>query len=581
MDIPEHHTLLTACENLERALSGVDLSLETRNVDSGRNLRLRTQAQLRDYFLPRARHLESPLTMVVGGSTGAGKSTLVNSLMREPATVPGVVRPTTRRPVVLHRPEDSPWMGPERLLPNLPRVPRGAPLPADGAQSLEVCESSAVPRGLALIDAPDIDSVSDENRRLSRQLLEAADVWLFVTTANRYADAVPWALLERAAERRVALAVVLNRVPEGHGPEIMADLRRLMTAKGLSAELTVTVAEQPRDGEGMLPVAAVEPIRAWLDELSADAEARAEIAASSLVGAVDALDGDLASLMECLREQRDVRAELTGDVEAARTTAQDRVLESLSDGALLRGEVLTRWQEFVGTGEWFRRLEHGVGRVRDTIGNYLRGNPRRAERIESELESGLYRVIVEETATALEQAHRAWYRDPAGRRLVAGDDLGRLPEDFPERVQAAIRAWQQGIMTMMSSEGAGKRQRARFLSMGLNTAAVVLMIVVFSATGGLSGIEIGIAGGSGVVGLKLLEAIFGEDAVRRMAQHARTDLVERVDQLLDEATAPFRERLPENGDGLREISEARANILAAGQDLKASRRGAAGEGERR
>ncbi len=581
MDIPEQHTLLTACESLERALSRVDLSLETKSSGSGRNLCLRMQAQMRDYFLPRARHLESPLTMVVGGSTGAGKSTLVNSLMRETATIPGVVRPTTRRPVLLYRPEDAPWMGPERLLPNLPRVTRGAPLPADGPQSLEVRESSAVPRGLALIDAPDIDSVSDENRRLSRQLLEAADVWLFVTTANRYADAVPWVLLERAAERRVALAVVLNRVPDGHGPEIMTDLRRLMSDQGLSAQLTVTVPEQPRDEDGMLPAEAVGPIRAWLDDLSADAEARAEIAASSLRGAVDALDVDLAALMESLREQRDVRDELKGDVETARSAARERVLESLSDGALLRGEVLTRWQEFVGTGEWFRRLEHGVGRVRDKVGNYLRGNPRRAQRIESELESGLYRVIVEETAAALERAHRAWYRDPAGRRLAAGEDLGQLPADFSDRVQAAIRAWQQGIMSMMSSEGAGKRQRARFLSMGLNSAAVVLMIVVFSATGGLSGIEIGIASGSGVVGLKLLEAVFGEDAVRRMAQHARSDLLERVDRLLEEATAPFLERLPDGGDGLRELADARAHILSAGRDLKASRRGATGEGTQR
>ena len=40
---------------------------------------------------------------------------------------------------------------------------------------------------------------STRNRELAAQLLAAADLWLFVTTAARYADAVPWDLLRTAA----------------------------------------------------------------------------------------------------------------------------------------------------------------------------------------------------------------------------------------------------------------------------------------------------------------------------------------------------------------------------------------------
>ena len=50
------------------------------------------------------------------------------------------------------------------------------------------------------------------------------------------------------------------------------------------------------------------------------------------------------------------------------------------------------------------------------------------------------------------------------------------------------------------------------------------MIVVFATTAGLTGLEIGVAGGTAVVGQKLLEAVFGEDAVRRLAQTARGGL---------------------------------------------------------
>ena len=54
--------------------------------------------QLEDYVIPRVTTLEAPLLAVVGGSTGAGKSTLVNTLVGHKVTQPGLLRPTTRSP---------------------------------------------------------------------------------------------------------------------------------------------------------------------------------------------------------------------------------------------------------------------------------------------------------------------------------------------------------------------------------------------------------------------------------------------------------------------------------------------------
>ena len=68
--------------------------------------------------------------------------------------------------------------------------------------------------GLAILDAPDIDSVEERNRVLAAHLLAAADLWLFVTTAARYADAVPWGLLRQASERGTSVAIV----PSPTGP---------------------------------------------------------------------------------------------------------------------------------------------------------------------------------------------------------------------------------------------------------------------------------------------------------------------------------------------------------------------------
>src|SRR3546814_20885556 len=49
---------------------------------------------------------------------------------------------------------------------------------------------------------------------LYRSLLAAAYLWLFVASAARYADQVPWGFLKQAAERSTAVAVVLDRTPD-------------------------------------------------------------------------------------------------------------------------------------------------------------------------------------------------------------------------------------------------------------------------------------------------------------------------------------------------------------------------------
>src|ERR687890_431344 len=77
--------------------------------------------QLDDYILPRLATIDAPLLAVVGGSTRAGKSTLVNSLGGRRVSAPGVIRPTTRAPVLVHHTSDARWFADDRILPGLAR----------------------------------------------------------------------------------------------------------------------------------------------------------------------------------------------------------------------------------------------------------------------------------------------------------------------------------------------------------------------------------------------------------------------------------------------------------------------------
>src|SRR5205085_5819105 len=112
-----------------------------------------------------------------------------------------------------------------------------------GGGALHVVAHRHVPAGLALLDAPDIDSVVAENRALANQLLAAADLWIFCTTAARYADAVPWDLLHTAQQRSTALAVVLNRVPQEGMREISTHLATMLDENGLARARLFAVPE--------------------------------------------------------------------------------------------------------------------------------------------------------------------------------------------------------------------------------------------------------------------------------------------------------------------------------------------------
>jgi hypothetical protein len=123
---------------------------------------------------------------------------------------------------------------------------------------------------------------------------------------------------------------------------------------------------------------------------------------------------------------------------------------------------------------------------------------------------------------------------PAGRALL--EDAPRLDAASPdllERTRAEVRAWQGEVFKLVSEEAAGKRSAARIASLGVNGAGLVVMLAVFAHTGGLTGAEVAIAGGTSAAGQRVLEALLGDQAVRTLAEKAREDLLRRAGVLLD------------------------------------------------
>ena len=566
---PDNNAMLTALVRLRGALQRARLPLELPNADRSRATVTELVDQLEDYVIPRLMTIDAPLLTVVGGSTGAGKSTLVNSLVGRKVTAPGVLRPTTRSPVLVHNPADAEWFGQERLLPDLERVSHATTDPA----ALQLVAADSVPAGLAILDAPDIDSVEERNRTLAAQLLAAADMWLFVTSAARYADQVPWDFLRKAAERSAAVAVVLDRTPADAVETVSTHLARMLASRGLKDSPLFIVHEAEVDDDGLLAPVEVADIKGWLGSLAADAEARAGVVKQTLEGAVRTIARNTHEVADAAAAQAEAEVRLREDADKAYDDALANVEKASADGTLLRGEVLARWQEFVGTGELLRSLENRVGWLRDRIVNAIKGKPQQAERVTVAVESGLETLLAEHAEAAAERAEASWQSLAPGQALLAdaGEDLGRASRDFRRRAERTVRDWQQGVLEMVRTEGADKRSTARFLAFGVNGLSVALMIVVFAHTAGITGAEAGIAGGSAVLGQKLLEAVFGDQAVRSLAERASHDLHERVEVLFAAERARYIDLLdglalqPGTADALRDAARRVDDLRFAAQ----------------
>ena len=560
--------IVDALNGLAATLGPVGLQLDLNRADRARTTRDELHDQIVDYLIPRLRRLEAPLLAVLGGSTGSGKSTITNSLVGVEVSSAGVLRPTTRAPVLVCHPDDVQWFGGGDLLPDLARVsgenhpPADIPAAATTSSVLRMITVETMSPGVAIIDAPDIDSVEGANRSLATQLLAAADLWLFTTTAVRYADAVPWEFLQQAKTRGTALAVIINRIPPGAGIEIVSHFSSMLAEAGLDDVPVFPVDQSKLDNE-LLPSTAVADIDLLLGTLAQNIDERAHVVAKTLGGAMKSIGPRVQEVIEAGDEQLDTADELRLSMEEIYRSARANLGRDISGGNLLRSEVLERWQELIGTAELMRAVQSRISWIRDGLTTFVTGRTVATADVQGEITTTLERLLIDHADKAALLAVASWRNLPGGRQILDDDrTLERSSSDFRDQIGAEIRHWQDDILELVRDRGAGKRTTARALALGLNSIGIALMIVLFAQTGGITGGEIAIGAGTAGVSQTLLTAIFGEQAVRELAADARRMLLERVGAMLDTDANRFRVKLWSVVSGPETVIDLRAALSA-------------------
>ena len=489
-------------------------------------------SRIRDYLLPRLADLDAPAVVVLVGATGAGKSTLLNTLAGEVVTQPGALRPTTRTPVVWTHADHTERYGRD-FLPRFTGADRRLQVVGHHDDDLS---------GVTVVDTPDLDSVEVANREIADEVLAAADLCVFVTSAQRYADAVPWDVLRGTRERGLPLVVVCNRLPATGATEILDDLHRRLSEEGVierdgPLELIAIDEQGPLGPDGLLHPDDAAPLRDRLASL-ADAEQRAALVAEALGSGIDHVLALTDVLAETVRDERGEADGLLAAVDGAYAAQRDDLLASLDQGRLIHAEVLARWQAFVGTGELLRVLNEGASRLRGWVRRVLGGGPQpQTEQVRGEARATLVDAVTRRAERAAATAAGAWELSPAGEALL-DRGLWHADTETEARARRAVEDWLAELADLVAAQGADRRRLAQVTSTGVNVVAVALMLTVFAHTGGLSGAEVGITAGAAAVQQRLLEHVVGSAAARSLVARGR----QRLEEVLGDVLAADRQR---------------------------------------
>lgn len=281
-----------------------------------------------DHASARLRNGSDHTVVALTGSTGSGKSSLLNAITGAQIARTGVTRPTTSVTQAV-------TFGPtaEALL-DLIGVSR--------RHNVQAAEDAL--EGLVLLDLPDFDSVTQSHRMEVDRLVQLVDLMVWVTDPQKYADeSLHTGYLQPLSTHADVMRVVLNKIDTLEGSQLqacMTDLSRLLADDGLSTLEPIPVSTVTGHG--------IAELRAVLADLVQAKQAAVERINADIHSHVKSLSDTYGSISPV--DVESVRGQLVdGLMQAA---GSDTVASLVARQYRRDAGLATSWPTF----RWLRRL---------------------------------------------------------------------------------------------------------------------------------------------------------------------------------------------------------------------------------